>query len=82
MTQLQFSARVGIPSATMGLEVFGPAGILSVDGFAGEWPKVYATIRQEFAALVRGGGRHPLDVQRGLDLQRLVEEAERQMQGG
>ena len=82
VSQLQFSAKVAIDPPRVGLELFGPAGALTLDALAGEWPKVFTTIRQEFAALVRSGGRHPLDVHRGLELQRIVEEAELQIGRG
>lgn len=62
-------------------ELFGPAGSLtldfravdradSTDGTAG-----WANLRAEFAAAVRSGRSHELDVHRGLYLQRLIDRA-------
>ena len=79
LSQLQFSAKVALPTANVGLELFGPAGSISIDAMANDWPAVFATIRSEFAAVVRSGKSHELDLARGVELQRIIELAERQL---
>jgi predicted dehydrogenase len=63
-----------------GVDVFGPTGALRVD-CTGVGAETFAQVAAEFAATVLRGGGHPLDVHRGLALQRLIDEAERQILG-
>ena len=62
-----------------GLEVYGAEGAIDLDCVGAVGPEAFATLRAELAALVRDGGPHPLDVHRGLHLQRLLHEAESQL---
>ncbi len=68
------------------VEVFGLEGQLSLDVSAfspeksvAEFATAQRTILSEFAAAVRSGVSHELDVHRGLHLQRLIEDAARQL---
>ncbi len=56
-------------------ELFGLSGSLVFDGRAGNEADTFATLRDEFVQVARSGGSHPLDVQRGLHLQRLLAAA-------
>jgi predicted dehydrogenase len=57
------------------VELFGPSGTLALDGRAGHRADTFATLRREFAEVARSGGPHPVDVQRGLHLQELLDGA-------
>lgn len=62
-----------VPGYLADLEVFGPEGVLTApDRSDQERAEVMATIAAEFAEVVRTGQSHPLDVHRGLYLQRLI----------
>lgn len=62
-----------------GVELYGPDGSLDIDCVTAVGPDAFATLTAELVAMVRDGVRHPLDVQRGLHLQRVLEDAERQL---
>lgn len=64
-----------------GAEVFGPAGVLEIDTRAVSRTEAFATVRAEFAAVARTGAAHPCDVRRGLELQAVIERAERRLAG-
>jgi predicted dehydrogenase len=75
----------GDPSGLV-VEVFGRTGRLRVDTAwsdpgeaARQFGAAMATIAAEFAGVVRSGEAHPLDVHRGLHLQRLIDAAQRSM---
>lgn len=61
-----------------GVELYGPAGVLEVDCAGAVGTDAFATLTAEFAAACRGK-HHPLDVRRGLHLQRLLDQAEGQL---
>ncbi len=61
-----------------GVELYGPAGVLEVDCTSAVSEVSFATLRRELAEVV-AGAPHPLDVRRGLHLQRWLHEAERQL---
>lgn len=65
-----------------GVEVFGPTGSHRIDCATAVGLDAFATLRSEFAATVRRGGGHPLDVHRGLHLQTVIDAAEGQIIGG
>jgi predicted dehydrogenase len=73
-SQASLCCRTGIESRTE-LELFGPSGSLVLDGRAGSRTDTFATLRAEFAAVARSGAPHAVDVQRGLYLQRLLDQA-------
>jgi hypothetical protein len=57
------------------VELFGTSGSLTFDGAQGDPVKTFANLRAEFAEVARTGASHPLDVHRGLYLQRLLAQA-------
>jgi predicted dehydrogenase len=62
--------------------VHGPRGLLPYDA-SGEAPERYATLLDEFVALVEAGTtEQPLDVRRGLHIQRLLGRIGDQLLGG
>jgi len=77
VSTLSFSGSVAVDPPRVGLELFGPRGTMALDALAADWPEVFATIRSEFAAMVRTRQPHELDAARGLHLQQLVAEAGR-----
>jgi len=72
-------ATSGIDPGRAGVELYGPAGVLEIDCTASVDGHAFATLRREVAAAVREGTRHPLDVGRGLHLQRILHLAEGQL---
>lgn len=61
------------------VELYGPSGVLEIDLGTAVGPASFAVLAEELAAMVRTGARHPLDAQRGLHLQRILEQAEAQL---
>lgn len=61
-----------------GVGLYGPAGVLEVDCNTAVGLDAFTTLVAEFAAACRGQV-HALDVHRGLHLQRLLDQAERQL---
>ena len=74
-SQASICCRTAIESRTE-VELFGPSGSLVLDGRAGSPVETFATLRKEFAEVARTGGPHPVDVHRGLALQRLLARAD------
>ena len=72
-------ATTPVDPARAGVELYGPAGVLEVDCTAAVDASAFATLRRELVEAVAGGGGHPLDVHRGLHLQRLLHDAEQQL---
>ena len=72
------SATTAIDPHRAGVAVFAEEGVTEIDCVAAVTPDAFARLRREFAEAVRSGG-HPLDVRRGLQLQRLLDDAERQL---
>ena len=72
VSQLSLSGAVGVPSSRAGIELFGPAGELTLDFGTIDHAECWPVLRAEFAAAVRSGVPHPLDVRRGLMLQELL----------
>lgn len=61
-----------------GVELYGPVGVLEVDCNTAVGLDAFTTLIAEFAAACHGQV-HALDVHRGLHLQRLLDQAERQL---
>ena len=72
-------ADVAVDPSHAGATVYGETGAVAVDCAAAVDAETFATMRREFAAAVAAGRPHPLDVHRGLHLQRLIESAEAQL---
>jgi predicted dehydrogenase len=62
-----------------GVELYSSEGVLEIDCGTAVGPDAFATLADELASMVRSGTRHPLDVHRGLHLQRVLDDAERQL---
>jgi len=62
-----------------GVELYGKQGQLTVDCAAAVGPAAFATLREEIVAMVRTRRPHPIDVHRGLHLQRIIGEAAGQL---
>jgi len=73
VSQLSLSGAVGLATSRAGLELFGPAGSLALDFGTVDHEQCWSTLRAEFAAAVRSGVPHCLDVRRGLMLQELLD---------
>ncbi|MEU0571007.1 Gfo/Idh/MocA family oxidoreductase [Nonomuraea sp. NPDC005983] len=76
VSQLALSGKIpGIGRHTV-YELYGPHGELRLDfrDLTGDSAQTRANLRAEFAAAVRTGVSHPIDVRRGLHLQRLMAE--------
>lgn len=62
------------------VELFGRQGSLLLDARADDRADMFSRIRREFAEVVRNGSRqgarHPLDVHRGLEIQRILAAVE------
>ncbi len=77
VTQASFSGSVGGPDGGIRLDLYGEPGVLSFDGRDLDDTERFARVRAEFAESVRKGVSGPLDVHRGLMLQRLIDQATR-----
>jgi predicted dehydrogenase len=77
VSQLSLSGAVGLPSSRAGVELFGPTGALGLDFGTVDHAECWPVVRAEFAAAVRTGQPHVLDVRRGLLLQELLDRAVR-----
>src|SRR3712207_3276730 len=75
VSQLSLSGAVGLPSSKAQIELYGPAGTLALDFATVDHAECWPVLRAEFAAAVRSGVAHPLDVRRGLTLQALLDRA-------
>lgn len=64
-----------------GVELYARSGVLEIDCASAVDADAFVTLRREFAAAVRGA-QHPLDVHRGLHLQRVISKAEAQLAVG
>jgi len=86
VSQVTLSATTAITASGLVVELIGPTGNLVFDTTAGdaeersrEYRTAMATIAAEFATVTRDRGGHPLDVRRGLHLQRWIDAAARQL---
>ncbi len=86
VSQATLSATVPVDPSGLVLELYGPSGRLTLDTTSGDpgarrrdVRSAMAMLTAEFAAAVRSGIPHQLDVRRGLHLQRLVESATAQL---
>jgi predicted dehydrogenase len=73
VSQLSLSGAVGLQSSRAGIELYGPAGALALDFGVVAHGECWPVLRAEFAAAVRSGVSHALDVRRGLMLQELLD---------
>ncbi len=80
VSEVSLSGRVAIQPSRTDVDLYGPAGRLTVsrDQPTGD---LLGTLRAEFAHVARTGEGHPVDVQRGLHLQRIIAAAADQLRG-
>ncbi len=77
VSQLSLTGMVKRAQGKVELELYGPEGELTLDALSGgSFAETFATVRREFAEVVRSGKAHEFDVHRGVALQRLIGEAE------
>lgn len=79
VSEVSLCATCGLQPHRSGVELYTPAGVLELDCATAVGPDAFATLAEELASMVNDGVRHPLDVHRGLHLQRLLEDAEQQL---
>lgn len=79
VSQAALCAHTLLESPRAGVELFGEAGTISVDTAAAVRAGTFRAVRSEAAALAAPGPPHPLDVRRGLHLQRILEAATNQL---
>ena len=79
VSEASMCATVKIDPHLAGASVFGTRGSARVDCTTAVGADAIATLRREFAEAAASGTPHPLDVQRGLHLQRLIATAETQL---
>jgi predicted dehydrogenase len=75
VSQVSMSGHVGLDGPVSGIALYGPAGELALDFATVDAAECWPVVRAEFAAAVRSGVPHELDVRRGLELQRLLARA-------
>lgn len=81
VSQASLSGAVKLDRARTTVELFGREGYLGYDTAEIDHAEIYPIVRAEFAAAVRTGHAHELDVRRGLRLQELIDQAVRSLTG-
>jgi len=71
-SQASLSGHVGVQAPVTTLDLYGPDGALHYDTAGMDHEECWPIVRREFAAAVRSGRPHELDVHRGLTIQRLI----------
>lgn len=79
VSEVSLCGTAALPQAKVGVELYGREGTISVDCMAGMGASVFANIRAAFADCIRNGRPHELDVAHGLNLQRIISDAEAQL---
>jgi predicted dehydrogenase len=75
-SEASLCATAAVDPQTAGAAVYGARGTATVEASAETGPDTFATVRADFAAAVAAGpGSSPVDVHRGLHLQRLIAQA-------
>jgi hypothetical protein len=78
-SQLLIATATGLEAQRVEMELFGPPGMLAINAMD-PWPReLPAIIRRELAEMTRTRVSHPVGAARGLEVQRLIAEAERQL---
>ena len=78
-TEAALCATVPLQPHRAGVELYGPSGVLEIDCVTAVGADAFGTLAAELAEMVRTGKPHDLDARRGLHLQRIIEDAERQL---
>ena len=76
ISELALSASVAIADSRTEVELYGPAGALTLDARAATGPDAFAPLRAEFASVARTGAPHECDVRRGLYLQEWITQVQ------
>ena len=80
VSQATLSTTIGLAKNRAGVELFGSDGDLTIDCASAVGAEAFATMRSEFATIARNRVQtNPLDVRRGVHLQRLLSDAESQL---
>jgi predicted dehydrogenase len=79
VSELSLSARAGIEPSRTEVELFAPAGRLAISRDDVDAADLVATLRAEFAHVARTSVSHPVDVRRGVHLQRIIASAAEQL---
>jgi predicted dehydrogenase len=72
-------ASSAVQPSRCGIELYATGGVHEIDCSSAVGAGAFATLAEELATMIRTGTPHPLDVQRGLHLQRVLEQAEAQL---
>jgi predicted dehydrogenase len=78
-SEVSLCATSAIQPARAAVEVYGRHGLLTVDCVGAVDAGTFTTVAAELATVAHTGEPHPLDVDRGLHLQQILHEAERQL---
>lgn len=79
VSEISLCHRAPVANPACWFRVYGPEGSAVLDRpRAGR--DTWMTLMREFRQTVRDGGGHPLDAQRGLELQRIIDAASRQLE--
>ena len=78
-SEVSLCASAPINPSQAGVELFGNAGALRIDCEASVGPDAFAFMYDEFVATARGVQPATCDVARGLAIQRVLDDAERQL---
>jgi predicted dehydrogenase len=81
-SQVALSGSVRVPGTVTEVDLYGAQGTEHFDTVGLDHDECWPVIRREFAQAVRGGAGHPLDVRRGLMVQRLLDLAAASLQVG
>lgn len=79
VSQASLSGAVGLDRARTTVELFGPDGSLCYDTAGIDHAECWPVVRAEFAAAVRAGRSHALDVRTGVRSQELIDLALRSL---
>ncbi|MEW2505892.1 Gfo/Idh/MocA family protein [Amycolatopsis sp. CA-161197] len=82
VSQASLSGAIGLDRVRTTVELFGPNGALGYDTSAIDHTQAWPILRAEFAAAVRMGRAHELDVWRGVRLQELITRATESLRVG
>ena len=82
VSEVSLSARAGIDPSRTEVELFGSTGQLAFSRDRVDAADLVATLRAEFAHVARTGEPHPVDVRRGVHLQRIIASAAEQLATG
>jgi predicted dehydrogenase len=82
VSQASLSGAIGLDRARTTVDLFGTTGTVAYDTAAIDHTEAWPVIRAEFAAAVRTGRSHDLDVWRGVRLQELITQATESLRVG